>query len=354
MRPLSATEAISPAIERTKSLLRPFSWTLWLKLGFVSFLAEMTGQFLVPPLGHVPRSHSFATGIGAVAGGISIAIFAVIGIVFFVVGLALLYFGSRMQIVLMDLVATHTTLIGPAWQRTAPRTWRWIGLKVVGFLAAFLVLGAIAIVPILSFMRAMRSVPSHPPAGALFGTFALFFVIFILLVLVFMIVTWWLRDFVLPFVLFEDAPFVTALSNAFAIFRYEPGSVLFYLFLKFVLSLVAGIAAELCIVVSLAILAIPFGLLGAGLWFGLHQAGTVALVAMYTGFALLGVVFLACCIVLVLCIAGATLIFYQAYALYFVGGRIPPLGDLLDRSTPPPVYAMAFPPHFPPPVPPAI
>ena len=33
MRPLSATEAISPAIEHTRALLQPFSLKLWLKLG---------------------------------------------------------------------------------------------------------------------------------------------------------------------------------------------------------------------------------------------------------------------------------------------------------------------------------
>jgi hypothetical protein len=38
---------------------------------------------------------------------------------------------------------------------------------------------------------------------------------------------------------------------------------------------------------------------------------------------------------------GSLLTFFQAYALYFLGGRYPILGDLLDRSTPPPAYAYA-------------
>ena len=45
MTPLSATEAISPAIEHAKALLRPFSLKLWLKLGLVALLAEMGGEF---------------------------------------------------------------------------------------------------------------------------------------------------------------------------------------------------------------------------------------------------------------------------------------------------------------------
>jgi hypothetical protein len=47
---------------------------------------------------------------------------------------------------------------------------------------------------------------------------------------------------------------------------------------------------------------------------------------------------------------GSLLTFFQAYALYFLGGRYPLLGDLLDRSTPPPAYAYAA--SFPPPAPP--
>jgi hypothetical protein len=47
---------------------------------------------------------------------------------------------------------------------------------------------------------------------------------------------------------------------------------------------------------------------------------------------------------------GSLITFFQAYALYFLGGRYPLLGDLLDRSTPPPAYAFAaaFPPSPPP------
>ena len=44
MRRLSATEAFTPAFEHTKSMLRPLSVRLWVKLGLVAFLAEMGGQ----------------------------------------------------------------------------------------------------------------------------------------------------------------------------------------------------------------------------------------------------------------------------------------------------------------------
>ena len=50
---------------------------------------------------------------------------------------------------------------------------------------------------------------------------------------------------------------------------------------------------------------------------------------------------------------GCIMTFFQAYGMYFLGGRYPLLGDLLDRTTPPPTwtYPVGFPPPqiFPPP-----
>ena len=67
---------------------------------------------------------------------------------------------------------------------------------------------------------------------------------------------------------------------------------------------------------------------------------------MYISFALLGAIALGILFVVVVCIAGAVLTFYQAYALYFVGGRIPNLGNLL-QPPPPPLMGAPLPPFAP-------
>jgi hypothetical protein len=356
MRLLSATEAINPAIEHAKALLRPFSLKLWLKLGLVAMLAEMGAQFFFPPFGN-PGTHtsSQSSGIGALAGGITavhVVVFVVIGVILFLFGLLFLYFGSRMQLVLMDLVATRTTLVAPAWHRTASRTWRWIGLKVAFLFGFFIIIGAIVFVLLFYLFRSMPANGTQQPGASFFASFALIFVIAFLVVFALMAALWLLRDFVLPFILFDDAPLGIALRNASIIIRREPGSVLFYLLMKFVLSLVVGIAAELCIAISLFIASIPIGIIGFILWFALHQAGPLGAFIMYTSFALLGAIALGVLFVVVVCIAGAILTFYQAYALYFVGGRIPNLGNLLQPPPPPMPYAVP-PPETQPPLAPA-
>lgn len=334
MTSLSATEAISPAIEHTKALLRPFSLKLWLKLGLVALLAEAGSQFIFPPVGNTAPAHS--TGIGGLAGGVTsmmVAVFVAIAVVGILIGLALIYFSSRMQLVLMDLVATRTTLVAPAWNRTASRTWRWIGFKVAAFFAIFIVAGAILVVPFIYLVRLMPR-NAQPPAPAFFGSFVLIFLLAFAVILIVLLAIWSMRDFVLPFLLFEDATVGNALRSASTLFRNEPGSFLFYLFMKFVVTILAGIVAELCIVISMLILCIPLGGVAAAFWFLLHQSGPFGTAVMYITFGLLGLVFLVAFLGVIICIMCAVLTFYQAYALYFLGGRIPVIGNLLQPPGP--------------------
>ena len=70
-------------------------------------------------------------------------------------------------------------------------------------------------------------------------------------------------DALLESPLFENATFSDSFSKAAALIRNEPGAVLFYLFMKFVVSIVAGIATEICIAVGALVALIPTGLVGA-------------------------------------------------------------------------------------------
>lgn len=336
MRVLSAIEAISPAIDRTKSLLQPFALGRWLKLGLVALLAEMSGQFAFPPVAGIPQQqqHFAAPWAGATA-GLTILVIAIIAIVALVTALVLFYLGSRMRLVLMDLVATRTTLVAPAWHRTASRTWRWIGIQLIFIVAAFVVIGAVLAAPLLYFIRSARAGNNHLNVAVFLGNFAFLFLAMFLAVFIVAVVFLFLRDFVLPFILFGDARLGDAMRNAVWIARREPGSILFYFFMRFVLMIAAGLAADLCVALAALVFAIPTGAVGAVLWFTLHQSTPTVRFAMFVGFALLGVVFVAGLACAILCVSAAILIFYQSYALYFLGGRYPQLGNLLEPPPPP-------------------
>jgi len=326
----------------------PFSLRAGLKLGLVALLAEMGTQFTVPPFGGVSsHSHPRDSGIGVVAGGISqpsTVIFVVLGILLFLVLLGLFYyFGSRMQFVLMDLVAYRTTLVGPSWRKHGPQTWPWIGLKIVSFLLIFVVLGAVLALPVLHFVHSISANGSQP-SGPFFGRFLLLFAALGVAALIITLFVWALRDLVLPFMVFEGATARAALSSASRLFRQEPGDVLLFFLMKLVLTIATGIAAELCILAVTFVAAIPLALIGGILWVLLHNAGPFGTACLYASLGILALIFLACLLVAGLCIVGAVLVFYQAYTLYFLGGRIPALGNLLEP--PPPAVMEVAPPPF--------
>lgn len=328
MRILSAVESVSPAIEHAKAMFLPFSLPRVLKLGLVALLAELSAQFIFPP--GSTRPHSNGQPSFSVTPHLAI-ILAVIGILFFLVGLCFVYFGSRMQFVLMDLVAYRTTFVSPSWRRHAPQTWPWIGLKIVSILLILAIIGIVAVWPIVHFVGG-GAVQSTGFSG---NFYLLLFVTIAGAVLIIMLCIWFLRDFVLPFLVFEGATIRVALRRAFDLVRNEPADALLYFLLKFVLFIGTAIAAELCIAAAALVAAIPLGLIGGALWFLLRNVGEIGTLLLSIGLGLLCVIFAACVLLAAICTAGAVLVFYQAYALYFLGGRIPALGNLLEPPPPP-------------------
>jgi hypothetical protein len=111
---------------------------------------------------------------------------------------------------------------------------------------------------------------------------------------------------------------------------------------------VFAIAAEIGIFFILLLSLIPFAIVGGILWFALHSAGAVGTAILIAAAVVGGLFFIVWIFLVCIAILGSVYTFSQAYSLYFLGGRYPLLGDLLDRSTPLPWYAHAPPATLPP------
>jgi len=352
MRPLSASEAIGPALQRTRDFLaNPFRWRTFFKLAAVAFFAEM-GSGLNGSFSH--GSGNGAHGVPPAFLAFLIAFAVIIGLVSLAIGLVLLYIGSRLQLVLVELVATRQSWVAPVWRRVSSTTWRWIGLKLLFFLCILLVTLPITIPVILFFVHHAHDIG----AGGFFSGFHIAQMILyvagaILAILVISAVYLLVRDLALPFMALEDRSISDALGRLRAIVEAEPGQVALYVLLRILLGIMFGVVAEIATFLALLISLIPPGIVGLILWLALHQAaGGVVLLIGLGVFA--GLIFLCWAIFVGVCFIGSALTFGQAYALYFLGGRYPLLGDLLDRSTPPPEFAYTpgfppTPPQYPPP-----
>jgi hypothetical protein len=357
MRTLSAAEAISPAIDRTKDVLfRPFRKGRSWKLAATAYLSAMGCFFLPIPLAILilpwmatPATMSKSTFVAVTACGLAIYS-AFLWLLF--------YFGARLEFVLFDIVLFKAELVAPVWRKYSPQTWRWIGLKV----AFGTVVSVIAGIPIAywgihAFSR-LAFQPGQPPPPGFVNTFVLLPIFFIGWFSLLFLASSLLGDFVLPSLALENATVSVAMGRFMALLRAEPGQVFFFCCFKVLLGIVALIAMELAIFIAEFVVAIPLGVVGFFGWLILHQLGAAGVLMMTVGAVLLYVAFVVFFFYFVLGMQGCIMTFFQAYGMYFLGGRYPLLGDMMDRFIPQPYpYPAGFPtslatPQIPPPTPP--
>jgi hypothetical protein len=347
MRALSASEAISPAIDRTKSVLfQPFQkGTSW-KLAATAYLAVMGNIFFPSHLAVFGMPHQSGA---AGAGFFFIAL--LVGVVFTIVYLLLFYVGARLQFVRFEFVLTGAKMIAPLWRKYGVCTWRWIGLKAV-LSAVFLVVGAAPLFASLRFLVTHMPLPGQPPAPEFMRSFFVAYAGLMIAIFALLLCTSLLNDFVLPPIALENVPVSEGLRRFFELFRREPGQLIAYIFFKIILAIAAVVAMEIAIILLELIVAIPLGIAAFLGWLLLHSMGPVGQILMVAGGIVLILLFVAALFYITVGLCGCFVVFFQAYAIYFLGGRYPMLGDLLmPVPSAPQSTATVIPPDLPPPAP---
>jgi hypothetical protein len=113
--------------------------------------------------------------------------------------------------------------------------------------------------------------------------------------------------------------------------------------MKFLLSgigyILQGFALQICMIPA----GLIFGLTAFVGWLVLHGAGPTGKLLMVAGAVILGLGFLVVVFYATILVLGYLLLLLDTYAIYFLGGRYPMLGNLLEPGpgapfTPPPVF----------------
>jgi hypothetical protein len=342
MPPLSATDAISPAWQHTRRLLLgPRDPRLFFKIAAVAFFAEMlNSSFSGSPPFHSGHGGGASPGVLAAIIGV-VLVCAIVGLL---IGLVFFYLSSRLQFTIFHIVLRSKTTVAPIWNRYGAATWRWMGLKILVFLAAFACLVPVLIPGVLYFISAV-SQQSHGDnshiVSFIFTVFC-FIAIILLFVLVLSVVTILLRDFGLPSMALEGTPLRETVRRVIALTRAEPGQVALYLLLRFCLTTAGALVAEVTIVVLALIVGAPLGGIGFGLWKELHQSGGAAFAGMIGGWVILAIMLLTVLAIGIISLFGYLFTFLQAYAIFFLSGRYPLMGQLLTEP-PAPVIPAARP-----------
>jgi hypothetical protein len=339
MRAISAADAISPAIQRTREFLfRPFSWGTYLKLGLVAIITEGFGSSLRsgshggPSPQHGPTVHSplhlHPGWVAAIVAG------ALVATLLFI---ALFYVVTRLRFAFFHCLIHNTRQIRPGWRLYASQATRFFWLNIVVGFCFLLVIAVLALPFVAEFWQLIRQTPpgGRPDIVALLSFVLPLIPLVLLIVLAAIALDIILRDWMLPHFALENATAGEAWSRVWARIKAEKAQFFAYSLLRVVLPTIAVIALLLVMMVPGLLLVGAF----AAFEFGLRSAfagvtGPAAIFGILLQ-AFFGVIAFGFVLFAAICLGGPLGSGLREYALIFYGGRFKALGDILYPPPPP-------------------
>lgn len=297
--PVSAIEAVSPAIEWTRRLLfRPFRFGLWVRFAVLGFLTgEMSSggfHFSVPPLPHTHNSGAdrFALPFSRFPVFLLplIALLAVAFVVFF---LLFAYLGSVFRFVLLESVVAGQARLREGFGRWRKRSVSLFLWQLVYSLSLWTAIAATLGVPLLLGWRA--GVFKHPDShlGTLIVGGILLFCAFVLILVIGMTIWVLTEDLVVPIMALEHVGPVEAWRRLLPMLRSQKGSYAGYVGMKVVLALAAGVLQGIAGIVIVLILLIPTAITALVAFLVAHAVGLTWNVFTITAAVVTGAVLLA-------------------------------------------------------------
>jgi hypothetical protein len=268
---------------------------------------------------------------------------------------------SRLQFAYFDIMVNRGEFVAPSWRKYGPqsRPWTWFKVWIGVGATLLLAIPVLACMPqIVSVFHQMASTPrGQAPSPKFIVLIYAGYFLFLLIFGIAYIACSLMTDFVLPSLALENTGIREGLRRMSALMRQETGEFFLYVLLRLGLGMCAYMGViviwEIVFILSTLIL----GGIAFGIGFCLHLAGVPAPILIALAI-ILGVLWYFFQIGVVMVYGmGIVLTFLDAYSLYFLGGRYPLLGDLLDRSEPPsidpyaPLGLSPSPGMFPPPPP---
>jgi hypothetical protein len=336
---LSATEAVSPALNRTRDFLfRSFQWRTYLKLCAVGVVTEGFWN-------SANRSHGGGGSGGTVGASslmnISPGTFTALvyaAVVALVLTVVLFYVVVRLRFSLFHCLAYQVRELTPGWRLYRAQAMRFFLLSIavgLGYIA-FAVVALSPFVPIV--LRVFHQVQQtgnldmRTILPIILPIVLQFIPVVMVLALLGVVIDVVMRDFMLPHMALENASTGDAWSAVLARFSSNKGAFFLYMLLRLLLPFVAMIGLFVVLIIPMILVfGIP-GVMIAGLQALLVHATGAAWVAVKVLEIALGVLMFAMWLLLVIAVGGPLSIAVRNYALVFYGSRYEVLGDILFIS----------------------
>jgi hypothetical protein len=347
MQALSAADAVTPAVHRTRNyLFRPFELGTYLKLCVVAVLTEgLGGNFNSSmPGGGGHRTHSQPNPHPAhVSLSPELIALIVVGVVIAIVaGVAIFYLITRLRFAFFHCLISQTKEIRPGWWLYRLQANRFFFLSFVIGIIFVLMIAVVALPFVIGIVQIFRSSGGHPDTLRLITYFLPLIPIVLLAILIGVTIQIVLHDFMLPHMALENASAGEAWAAARARIVAEKGNFFVYALLRIVLPLVGMVALFMVLLIPGLILLGCTAIVIIALHSAFaHSPGGAAAVGVVLQF-IVGIV--AFCILLLagICCGGPLSVWVRTYALMFYGGRYQALGEILVPTPPPLPPAAAF------------
>jgi hypothetical protein len=338
MRTITAADAISPAIQRTREFLfRPFNWGTYLKLGLVAIITEGGGNNFRShggsPEGHgpMPRSPIDIPPV-LIAESVAALLLALVVVMF------VFYLITRLRFAYFHCLIHNVKLIRPGWWLYRDQASRFFWMNVgVGF--CFLLAVVLIALPFIGgFARLFHEMQQGGPFDVklLLSLLLPLIPIILLLALAGFLTDMILRDWMLPHYALDNATAGEAWSRVWAHIKLEKRQFIVYAVLRVVLPAIAMI----CVFVVLIVPGLALAGSLAAVELGLHSAfadstGGSAVVGVLLE-VFFGVLAFGFALLASICLGGPISTAVREYSLIFYGGRYQALGDILYPPVPRP------------------
>lgn len=330
---ISAADAISPAIRRTKQFLfQPFRLGTYLKLCLVAVITEgLSGNshYSGSP-GHTSHTQgSIYPPVWPHAGWIAVIVAALALAI--VVGCFVFYLITRLRFAYFHCLIHNLREIRPGWwlYREQATRFFWLNIMVgLGFLALVALLALPFVAGLLAVIRSVQA-GSRPDIAAIIALILPLIPVILLVVLLGVAADVVLRDLMLPHYALENATAGEAWHAVWARIRVEKGQFFGYALLRIILPMVAMIGLFLLLLIP----AILFFASTAIIEVAIHATfsgatGPVSVIGILLAIGF-GAVAAGIAIVVGIGVGGPLSTAVREYALLFYGGRYQRLGDIL-------------------------
>jgi len=299
-----AFSRLEGAFHRTKSLLWPVRWGVWLRLAVIALF--LGGGISLPDIFQYQFDGSdFAAGTAGPFSGVTPMV--VLGIIAVILVIALIWtlIGATMQFVFVDMLSTGDIHIRRFFRERLGK-----GARLFLFEIALI---AVMILAIAAFVFMLIGVEGAGAATSLLiiALIPVILVAALLFGLVFLLTT----DFVVPIMIREDCGIIAGWRRLIGMIASRFWQTVIYVIVRFVLGLVAAIAQAILVILALVVIAIPFILVGIVLLAAL-QENIVLLLALVIPYLIIA-------IPVALLIAVPFITFFRYYALLVLEGLLP-------------------------------